>query len=91
MLATYTAIDMQTNLGAYNYDDFLQNPDTYGLFKRMTCTKKIEPFYIPLPSTLRTYHKNITVASVYTFGMPRVGNIQLAEYIHRRIRIQPSS
>ena len=87
MFATFATIDMQTNLGVYNYDDLLQNPDKYNLFKRMTCTKKIDPFYTSFPSTLRTYHKNFTVASVYTFGMPRIGNTQLAEYIHRRIRI----
>ena len=87
VFATYATIDIQTNLGAYNYDDFLKNPDTYGLFKRLTCTKKTESIYSSFPSTLRTYNKNITVVSVYTFGMPRIGNIQFADYIHRRIRI----
>lgn len=29
---------------------------------------------------------NIQVAEVYTFGMPRIGNSYLADFIHQRIR-----
>ena len=88
VFATFVAIDVKANVRYYDYNDYLLNPNAYTLFPNDT---EVEQRFYSYSSTIRRersdYDHNIQIASVYTFGMPRIGNSILADFIHSEIRI----
>ena len=88
VFATYVATDVKANVRHYDYNDYLLNPNAYTLFPNAT---DVEQRFYSYGSTIRNkqidYDHDIQIASVYTFGMPRIGNSILADFIHSEIRI----
>ncbi|KAK8794309.1 hypothetical protein WA171_003433 [Blastocystis sp. BT1] len=86
IFATFVAIDVKANVRHYDYNDYLLNPNAYTLFPNDT---GVERGFYSYSSTIRRkrsdYDHNIQIASVYTFGMPRIGNSILADFIHSEI------
>ena len=62
----------------YDFDRYLKDPTIYS--NRF--------FHHGNWSTTNLYTQNhsLKVSDVFTFGMPRIGNFELAEYIHKVIR-----
>ncbi len=91
IFATFVAIDVKANVRHYDYNDYLLNPNAYTLFPNDT---GVERGFYSYSSTIRRkrsdYDHNIQIASVYTFGLPRIGNSILADFIHSEIRISLS-
>ena len=73
VFATYVAVDIMSQVNHYDYDDFLKNPDQYNI-----TLNHLDQCY--------TIRHHLRIDGIYTFGMPRIGNEQLAAYIMQRIR-----
>lgn len=88
VFATFIAIDLKANVRYYDYNDYLLNPNAYTLFHNETDVELRSYSYSSTIRRERTiYNHNIQIASVYTFGMPRIGNSVLADFIHSEIRM----
>ena len=73
VFATYVATDLISQVNHYDLADFLKYPDHYNLS-------------VPILDQCHTIRNHLRIRDVYTFGMPRIGNPALAEYIAKHIR-----
>ena len=85
VFASFVAIDLRVNVAHYDYDEFLSSPHSYALFRGLTNVEHAFQPNSPVTRCKMDAHF-IEIASVYTFGMPRIGNEALATLIHDRIR-----
>lgn len=85
VFASFVAIDLRVNVEHYDFDEFLSSPQSYALFRGLTDVEQAFQASSPVSRCEKAAH-SIEIASVYTFGMPRIGNEALASLIHERIR-----
>ncbi len=87
IFATYVAVDLLSNVNHYNYEQYLKDPEGFPVVYAEGDTELQNlRGIIPFKQKCHVWNHHIRVKEVVTFGMPRIGNRYLADYIQRIIR-----
>ncbi|KAK8832231.1 hypothetical protein WA577_003107 [Blastocystis sp. JDR] len=86
IFATYAAVDLLSNVNHYNYEQYLKDPEGFPVVYAEGDTELQNlRGIIPFKQKCHVWNHHIQVKEVVTFGMPRIGNRYLADYIQRII------